>query len=506
MSKTIRLSMLACLILLPTAAYSQTLRPRVEDYVRANGKRILAELTEFLSIPNPTTDPENLRLNARHLRTMLQSRGFVTELLETAGNPLVFAEKMTPGASRTILFYFHYDGQPVDPEAWKQADPFEPVLRDGPLAEGGAVVSGWTGLETFNDDWRLYARSASDDKAPIVGLCAALDALDALGTNATSNMRIILDGEEEIGSPNLASAVEKYHTKFEADIMMILDGPSHPSGRPTLNFGARGIVSLDVTVFGAKVDLHSGHYGNWAPNPAIQLTRLLASMKDEHGRVLVKGFYDDVPPLSDEVRQVLDAVPDDLEALKKLFGISHPDRVGSSLQEAIQFPSLNLRGLLSAYVGAEARTIIPAKARASIDLRLVKETSGESMIAKIRSHTESQGFHLVDHEPDDATRRRYRKIARIHVEEFMEAYRTELDHPISMATTQALERVWGETPVRIRTSGGSVPTAPFIRMLGFPAISVPTVNFDNNQHSADENLRLGHFWKSIVTFAALLTL
>jgi len=301
--------------------------------------------------------------------------------------------------------------------------------------EGGArTIANFTALDRFPDDWRLYARSASDDKAPIVALMAALD---SLGGKTRANLHVVLDGEEEMGSPSLTGAIARYRDKLRADLLLILDGPVHPNGRPT--------------------------------------------------------------------RCILKSVPDDEAGLLNLFGVVHPDAVGESLQEALQFPSLNIRGMRSGYVD-EPRTIIPADATAAIDIRLVKETPAARMLERLRAHIEKQGYHIVEDQPDDATRLRFAKLVRLKTTEgeAMEAYRTEPDSPAAVQVTQALERMWGAPPVQIRTMGGTVPIAPFIRELGVPAVSVPIVSFDNNQHSDNENLRMGNLWSGIVTLAATL--
>ena len=482
-------------------------RATIEAYVAAHQPQILSELVELLSIPNVARDRENIRRNATLAKTMLERRGLAAEILETQGNPLVYGERKVSGANHTILFYAHYDGQPIDSARWKQASPFQPVLRDGKMEDGAKEIPNFARLQKFDDNWRLYARSASDDKTPIVALCTALDALKAAGQGPTSNIRVILDGEEEAGSPSLNPAVNRYRDKLQADVLLILDGPLHASGRPTLAFGARGIVTLELTVYGPKTALHSGHYGNWAPNPGFRLAQLLASMKDEQGRVLIEGFYDSIPPLSAEERRILKSVPDDEKGLQKLFGIAKPEAVGESLQEAIQYPSLNVRGLRSGYVGADARTIIPPDATADIDIRLVKETSAEEMSRKVTAHIRKQGYYIVDKDPDDATRLQYPKIARLSWHRSDEgAFRTELNTPESLRVSRAMTKMWGEEPVEIRTMGGTVPLSHLLEALGFPAISPPVVNFDNNQHGDNENIRLGHLWKAVVTMAALLTM
>ncbi len=480
-------------------------RTSVQAWVTEHQRQILGELVELLSIPNVATDRANARRNAGHLRAMLARRGFSAELLETAGNPLVYGDLTVPGAGGTVLFYSHYDGQPVNPKAWQQKDPFTPVLRTGRLDRGAKQVVDFVGLAQFDPEWRLYARSAADDKSPIVALCSALDALKAAGQSPSSNIRIILDGEEEAGSPSLVPAIGTYRDRLRADLMVILDGPQHSSGRPTVVYGARGIVRVDLTVFGPKAGVHSGNYGNWIPNPAQRLAALLASMKSEDGRVLVAGFYDGIAPLAAEERALIDAVPDDSADMLKAFGVAAPEMAFPRLQDALQYPTLNVRGLASAYVGAGARTIIPDHASAAIDVRLVKETRAADLVEKIRGHVRRQGYHLVDGEPDDATRAAHAKIARVAMPDGgTAAFRTSLLDPHAKALVDAIARAAGGPPILLRTLGGTVPIAPFIEALGFPAVLVPIVNFDNNQHEENENLRLGNLFDGIVTVAAIL--
>jgi len=471
------------------AAQPADVRARVSAYVDANQKQIVGELLELLAIPNIAADAPNIRRNAEHLRGLLGRHGLAAEILETTGNPLVYGALDVPGATRTILFYCHYDGQPVDPAKWNQPDPFTPVVR----GEGR--------------DARIYARSASDDKSPIVALLAGIDALKAAGIAPSSNLRVILDGEEEASSPSLVPAIARYKDKLRADLMVILDGPAHSSGRPTLVYGARGVATLDLTVFGPKSGVHSGNYGNWMPNPAMRLAALLASMKDDTGRVLVAGYNDAVAPLTAEERAMLDAVPDDTERMLRTFGVAAPEKAYPKLQDAMQQPTLNIRGLASSFVGPSARTIVPDRATAALDLRLVKETPAADLVAKLRAHIEKQGFHLVDTDPDDATRAQYSKLARLSMNgPVMNAFRTSTADPRARALLAAMTRTFGQAPVQLRTLGGSVPIAPFIEALGFPALLVPIVNFDNNQHEENENLRLGALLDGIVTITAVLTM
>lgn len=497
-----------CVLLLSAPGHAQSgIRAQIDSYVRANQKAIVTELVTLLKIPNVAADKDNIRTNATLLREMLAKRGFTAEILETPGNPLVWGELKTPGAMRTLLLYAHYDGQPVNPKDWKQASPFMPLLRDGRMEDGAQELGDPLARASYEPRERIYARSASDDKAPIVALLAAFDALKAAKVQPTSNIRIILDGEEEAGSPSIVPAIGKYRDKFAADAMFIFDGPVHPSERPTIVYGARGTLPVQLTVYGPKFPLHSGHYGNWVPNPAMRLAELVATMKDDNGKVTIDGFYDGIPPFNAEERAILDGVPDDPAALLELFGVAGPEAPGLKLQDALQYPSLNIRGLSSAFVGGDARTIIPATAIAEIDIRLVKETPARRMHDLLLAHIRKQGWHVVTSDPDDATRAKFSRIVKVTTQgEGTNAYRTSPLLPISKQLVAAMTKMFDEQPVQIRTSGGTVPIAQFIDALGFPAISVTTVNFDNNQHGENENLRLGHFFRSIPMLAAVLTM
>jgi acetylornithine deacetylase/succinyl-diaminopimelate desuccinylase-like protein len=478
----------------------------VAVYVQGHQREMVSTLIEFASIPNIRGDAANLQRNAAFARDLLAARGFSVDVVATAGAPLVVGSRPVAGATRTLLLYAHYDGQPVDAAKWQQASPFVPVLRSGRLdAAGVREIANPATLTQFDPDWRLYARAAADDKAPIVALMTALDAMQVSGLAPTWNLKVLLDGEEESGSPSLAAISGAVRDRLKADLTLVLDAPAHPSGRPTLVFGVRGNMTFELTAYGAKGELHSGHYGNWAPNPALRLAHLLASMKDASGRVLIKGFYDGISPLSADERALLRAVPDDEPALLKLFGLSAPEASAESLQEAYQRPSLTIRGLASGHVGSEAAGVIPNTASANFDLRLVTETRSADMLRKVRAHIEAQGFHIVDADPDDATRARYRDIVKLAPARATEAYRVSVTTPQAKGIITALTKAFAQTPVVLRTSGATVPMAEMSVATGAPAILVQTVNFDNNQHTDNENIRLGHLFTAVRTFAALLT-
>jgi len=476
------------------------------EFRQANEHRILGELLELLRMPNVAADQLDIRRNAEWLMRAMQSRGMETQLFETDGSPYVFGELRVPGARRTLLFYCHYDGQPADPTRWVGHRPWEPVFRDGRLEDGAEIIPLPTG--PIDPEWRIYARSASDDRSPIIMLLAALDALRQAGIEPSSNIKFLFEGDEEAGSPNMNTIAERYREELAADVVLFADGPKHPSGRPTLNFGARGITTVQLTVYGPAQPLHSGHYGNWAPNPAMRLAQLLASMKDpDTGRVLVDGWYDDRTPLTATELAALERIPDDPAQDPATLGFSRPEGEWERRVVAITYPSLNVRGLRSAWVEGETRTIVPDTAIAELDLRLVLDIRPERQVERLTAHIREQGFHLVDEDPDAGTRARYPLLARVTRGEFgYPAARTSMDLPVSQAVIERLREAFAEEPVTLPTTGGSVPLYAFTETLGLPTITVPTVNHDNNQHSPNENLKIRNLWNGIEILAVLLSM
>jgi acetylornithine deacetylase/succinyl-diaminopimelate desuccinylase-like protein len=484
---------------------------QVREYRMSHERAIVRELAEFLAIPNVASDELNIQRNAARLVEMLKMRGIETELLPILGRgPVVFGKLMTPGAKRTVIFYAHYDGQPVDAAAWTDGKPFEPALRDNAIEAGGkripfpdGGVGDAAGASVCKDDWRIYARSASDDKSPIVAILAAIDALRAEKIPIGVNVKMIFEGEEEAGSTNLERTMQAHKDLLGADLLITCDGPVHPSGRPMLFFGARGDVGLDVTVYGPVRALHSGHYGNWAPNPAMELSRLLASMADANGRVTIPGYYDDVVPLSALEKEWLAKMPDNDAELASSLGIAKPDGGGKKLVELLQQPSLNVRGLNSAYVGTHAQNVVPDKAEASIDARLVKGEDPRKKSEQIVGFIRAQGYFVVDHEPTMDERRAHALIAKIVDEGGYRASRTAMDLPMSKAMIGLMQSATDGRAVIAPGLGGSVPMYIF-EDLGLPWIGLPIVNYDNHQHSSDENLRLGHFWNGMEMYGAVL--
>jgi len=461
-------------------------------------------LNELVAMPNDAVFPEQIEVNIAWCETAFSQRNWSVERLETGGIPLLLVEKKQPNAKKTALFYFHVDGQAVDISKWDQKDAYQPVLK-AQIAPGKWEQLPMERLQKeYNADWRIFGRSTSDDKGPLAMLITAWDALSAAGISPDYSVKIILDFEEEQGSPRLPAAVVKHKEKLSADLMLIMDGPRHTSNLPTLSYGARGISELFLTTYGPKLPQHSGHYGNYAPNPALLMAQLLSSMKNENGRVIIPGFYDGIT-FTEAERKIFAAVPDNEPAVKKRLGLGRTDQVGQSYQESINYPSLNIKGLSSGYTGPQARTIIPAVAIAELDMRLVPESDPVRLFGLIKDHIRKQGFYITDKDPTDDERMAHPKIVKVDTSISYQAFRTPMDSPVSTWLRKAMNRSFGEDPVQIRISGGSIPISPFVDALGIPAVTIPTVNADNNQHSPNENLRLGNYKEGIRTIMSVLT-
>ncbi len=482
-----------------------------EQLIRKAARGSFPELLEFLAIPNDAqVTGEDIRKNAQWLAPALKRRGFSVRTVENKGRPIVFAELAADPAKKTVLFYFHFDGQPVNPAQWSQPSPWQPVLKQR-AADGSWTTIAMQQLlrQDFDAEHRIFARSASDDKGPILMFLAALDLMREQRVLPAVNVKLILDSEEEINSPGLADAIRQEAVFLKADALIIQDGPAHPSGRPTIVFGNRGAQSLVLTVFGPKAPQHSGHYGNYLPNPALNLARLLAAMKDADGRVTIPDYYSKVK-LNEDDRRVLANSGDDEAAIRRRLGFAVPDKVGSNLQESLQYPSLNIRGMAAGGVGKLGANIIPRDAVAEIDIRTTVEADGPYLLGLVRRFVEQQGYVLLDHEPTDGERSRHRLIARIEAGKQSPAARQPMHAPVRHWVEGALAQAHkGKTdnpqPVLLRSMGGTVPTHEIVAPLNLPFALVCVVNADNNQHAYDENLRLGNYVSGMRSMLGLLT-
>jgi acetylornithine deacetylase/succinyl-diaminopimelate desuccinylase-like protein len=466
---------------------------------------LLSDYFRFLSLPNTASDAVAIRRNADLLVQMMEERGLKPRLLEVAGSPpAVYGEWKVRGAKRTLVFYAHYDGQPADAKQWKSGDPWVAHLRDGRHDKGGKVIPVPERGAPIDPDWRVYGRSASDDKAGVMAILGAVSALRAAGVTPGVNLKFFFEGEEEAGSPHLKSMLETHRELLASDAWLICDGPVHPSGRKQVVFGVRGDVNVDLTVYGPLRPLHSGHYGNWVPNPGQTLISLLASMKDADGKVLIDGWYDDVTPLTAADRAAMAALPDDDARLLGELGLAAPE-AGRRLAEAISLPSLNLNGVRAGDVLAAARNVIPTEAHATLDLRVVKGVSYLKQVERVRAHAAKQGFLVLDRVPTAEERAQHPRIVRISAESGgYDAERTAMDTPLARAVLAAVQSTTAQPVVAPPTAGGSLPLSIIRATLGASSISVPIANHDNNQHAEDENLRLGNLFDGVETMTALM--
>jgi acetylornithine deacetylase/succinyl-diaminopimelate desuccinylase-like protein len=480
------------------------LRAAVRSYRAAHEAEIVHELAGLLSIPNVASDRENIGRNAEAIVRAFERRGVRLELLRVAdAPPAVYGELPAPGAKSTVIFYAHYDGQPVRPADWS-GDPWKPVLRDGALRDGAKEVA-WNDLPApIPPEWRVYARSASDDKAPIIGLLAALDALKAAGRRATVNMKFFFEGEEEAGSPHLEALLRENAARLRADLWLLLDGPVHQTRRMSLYFGARGVQDLEITLFGPARPLHSGHYGNWAVNPIAALVTLLSGMRDDEGRIRVAGFSDDVRPLSDAEKRALGEAPRVDESLLDTFALGRTEGGGAALLEQIMLPALNLHGIAGGGVGPTATNSIPTEATASIDFRLVPDQTPAGVRERIEEHVRRQGYTIVHERPSAQALRAHARVAWLAWGAGYPASRTPMDLPVSRAVIRAAQEGSGGPIVALPMLGGSIPMYLFADLLKTPVIGVPIANHDNDQHAANENLRLQNLWDGIEVYAALM--
>jgi len=490
MHRTPRLiSLIALASLNASMLAAQTPPTAARQFTDAHKAELIQHFSDFLAIPNVAADRAGLDRNADLLVGELKKRGAEAQLLTLPGSPSVVYGKIdTPGARHTIVFYAHYDGQPVTPSEWTVTPPFTPLLKE------------------VNGEQRIYARGAGDDKAAIFAQLTALDALRAANLPLKANIRFVWDGEEEAGSPHLEAILTAHRELVRGDVFLVCDGPVDQSGRQTVVFGARGDAHVEVTIYGPSHGLHSGHYGNWAPNPAMELAQLLAGMKDESGHVLIPHFYEGIAPLSALERQALARAPVNDRMLMDAFVLGHTEGGGEHLLTLINQPSLNVNGISAGQTGAHAANVIPPTATADLDLRLVVGIDWQAQQQRVVEYIRSHGYFVVDSEPSRETLLAHPKVARVTLDTASyNAVRTPMDLPIAQEVIHAVESAHAEV-VLLPTMGGSVPLGAMERASGARTITVPIANYDDNQHAANENLRLKNLWDGVETMAALLEL
>ena len=483
---------------------SSVLAQRIDSIaLKSKVAEAITDLRDFVAIPNDALNSDAISDNLFWLKKKFSERGFNTTELETDNHPLFFATMPMEDGKPTILIYMHFDGQSVDASKWDQPSPYRTVLKkQGP--KGFETIEFSALDEDIDYEWRLFGRSTADDKGPIIMFLNAIDLLKKEGKTIPFNIKVILVGEEERGSKPLPKAVKVYRELLEADYLLINDGPMHSTGKPTVVFGCRGITTMTLTTYGPVKHQHSGHYGNYAPNPGFQLAQLLATMKDTQGKVTVSGYYDGIS-IDEKAMALLRSVPENADDFADKLQFKTAEKVGGFYQEALQYPSLNIRGLNSGWVGNEVRTIVPESATAELDLRLVPETDGNRLKQLVKNHITEQGFHLIDHAPTKEERLAHDRLITVTEGSVTDAFRTDFDHPFGQFLVNTLGSTFNEDVVQIRIMGGTVPIAPFINELDIPAFIVTMVNPDNNQHSPNENLKIGQLAYGIQAFYSMLS-
>ena len=495
-------------ILVFTSGLNLFSQSNIENQIFDIGIESIESFREFLSIKNDANFKNEMKPLIEWGINNFQKYGFEVERLETPELPLLLASKVISEDLNTLLIYLQFDGQPVDNSKWDQEDPYKAVLKE--RINNEYKITDWSRLDniTFDDlkkeDLRIFARSASDAKGPVMMIINALEIMKRNNIELEYNLKVIMDFEEEISSPNLADAVKKYSSKLKSDALLIFDGPKHPSNLPTLTFGARGISDITLITYGPIVPQHSGHFGNYAPNPVFRMSEILSSMKDPNGRVVIPGFYDGIE-LDEKTLKILAEVPDDEGKMMNDMQFKKPDNVGKNYQESIQYPSINVRGIESGWVREEVRTIVPSECIAEIDVRLVLESDPIRLHNLIKSHIEELGYYVIDRRPTKDERLKHNKIVTFVSSFDYDAFRTDIESEIGKWLIKSLKKTFGIEPVKKRTSGGSVPISPFVNTLGIPAVTVPTVNQDNNQHSPNENIKIENYVTGIETYLGILT-
>jgi acetylornithine deacetylase/succinyl-diaminopimelate desuccinylase-like protein len=465
---------------------------------RSRDLLILDELAGWLRLPNDVEDADAIRRNAGHLQAMLERRGVRAECWATAsGRPFVFGELTSPGARETVLIYSHYDGVPAG-EGW-HSGPYEPILRAG-AADTPALPWPCAG-SAIDPSWRLYARSAADSKNAIVAVLAALDTLQAAGLAPALNLKFLFDGEEERESPGLAGILERHGARLHADLVISASGELHQSGLPTIAFGVRGVSQVRLTMHGAAIEAHSGHFGGFAPNAAVRLAHLVAALVDAEGRVLLPGYGDDAAPLDAASLAAIAAVPATEAAVAQRLGMR--DLPADSLQALINRPTFNLRGLSAGGVGAAARNVVPATAVAEFDLRLVAGMDPQRVFEQLRQAIAAQGYAVTGTAPDAAALRRLGPTVQLEQLAGFPATRTPLGHPLGRRIVERLRALHGDALVVEPTEGGSLAFHHFARA-GMPVVTLPISNDDCNQHSHDENLLLSTLYRGVDQWLAIL--
>jgi acetylornithine deacetylase/succinyl-diaminopimelate desuccinylase-like protein len=448
-----------------------SLSPNLNDifvYVDEHAQAFLARLIDYVRRPSISAYGEGIGEVAEYIADVMRQIGLSVRIIPTSGWPMVFGEYFVGGNAPTVLLYGHYDVQPPDPlEEWISL-PFEPAIRDG----------------------RLYARGVGDNKGQHFANLMALETLLACKGTLPCNVKVLLEGEEEVGSPHMPEFVSKHRDELQADLVIFSDGPVHENGQSTLCFGVRGVLDFELRAHGANRDLHSGHWGGIVPNPLWTLVHLLASMKNERGEVTIDGFYEHVMPITDKEREALAELPIDVNEVKHSLGLKRLDEPQERgyFERLAAWPTLTINGIHGGYGGPGSKTVLPHEAVAKCDIRLVEAQTAEEILAKVKTHVQ-----------------RYAPEVSVISHGGMDPSKTSLDSPFSEPIRQAIHAAQGSYPLLVPAMGASIPEYVFTQTLGLPTFGVPYANADEANHAPNENLEISRFFSGIKTGAAMLT-
>jgi acetylornithine deacetylase/succinyl-diaminopimelate desuccinylase-like protein len=484
-----------------TATGQTSARAGVDGWRRAHEREILDEAFAFLSIPNVASDSTGIARNIEWLTAAFARRGVALRPLRapSGGNAALFGELRTPGATRTVVFYAHYDGQPVVGGGW-DGEPFTPELQRYRNSVAAASVSLPARGDTIDPDVRIRARSASDDKGPIIAMLAAIDAMRANRLTPSVNIKFFLEGEEEAGSRHLGDLLRTHRALLASDAWIFFDGPMHVTGAPQVVLGVRGVMGAEFTFYGPNRPLHSGHYGNWAPNPAVAAAHFIASMRDRDGRILIDGFHDEVAPVSDSDRVAARAVSTADDSVRRSLGIGTTEAANASLAERIMLPAINVRGIRA----GGTTNAVPPSAMVSIDFRLVPGQTPERIRTLVEAHLGKHGYR-IEHDPSAIAGNNDReRVVLVKWEEGYVSVRVPASHPLVGALQRITSTAYGSTAYIQPILGGSLPLFHFVDVLGATVITLPIVNADNSQHAPNENLRVGNLWDGIVLIVDIM--
>lgn len=439
----------------------------IVSYVDQREHVFVTRLIDYLRRPSISAYGEGIDEVAAYIADVMHRMGLATRVMPTSGWPMVLGQFTARPGALTVLLYGHYDVQPPDPlEEWI-TPPFEPTIRDG----------------------RLYARGVGDNKGQHFAQLLALEALLACRGTLPCNVKVLLEGEEETGSPHMPEFMRLHHDELQADLVIISDGPVHDNGQSIISFGVRGMLTFELCARGANQDLHSGNWGGVVPNPLWTLVHLLATMKNERGEITIDGFYDNVQPLTQLEREVLAKLPIDIEQVKHTLDLPRLDQPQERgyFERLAAWPTLTINGIHGGYSGPGSKTVLPHEAVAKCDIRLVEAQTAEDILAKVKAHVQ-----------------RYAPEVNVRSLDETDPAKTPLDSPFTEPLRQAITAAQGQDPLLVPAMGGTLPNDVFTKTLGIPIFGVPYANADQANHAPNENLEVARFLQGIKTSAALL--